>query len=220
MASLMLVNPKGQLKTKARRKVKSAAANPRPRRKARRNPTAMAKRRRRRSRRNPVAMANPRRRRSRRNPKFSIRSIQRNAIMPAAIGGVGALALDVAFAALPIPANMKTGAIGAVAKIAGAIVLGKLAGKAMGAKTGEAVTVGAVTIQAYNLVKGFARQAMPTLPMGEYLSGEFDYNANPGIGYMNAGQFVPDMSGAIPYYGGDAVMGEYLSDTDYSESYS
>lgn len=213
MASLMLVNPKRRRKTKARRNVKSAVANPRRRRRTRRK-----------ARRNPVAMANPRRRRtyrrrSRRNPKFSIRSIQRDAIMPAAIGGVGALALDVAFAALPIPANMKTGAIGAVAKIAGAIVLGKLAGQAMGAKTGEAVTVGAVTIQAYNLVKGFARQAMPTLPMGEYLSGEFDYNANPGIGYMNAGQFVPDMSGAIPYYGGDA-MGEYLSDTDYSESYS
>lgn len=211
MASLMLVNPKRRRKTKARRNVKSVAANPRRRRRTRRK-----------ARRNPVAMANPRRKRRtyrRRNPKFSVRSIQRDAIMPAAIGGVGALALDVAFAALPIPANMKTGAIGTVAKIAGAVILGKIAGKALGAKTGEAVTVGAVTIQAYNLVKGFARQAMPTLPMGEYLSGEFDYNANPGIGYMNAGQFVPDMSGAIPYYGGDA-MGEYLSDTDYSESYS
>jgi len=207
----MLVNPKRR-RRKARRNVK-AAANPRRRRRSTR----------RRARRNPVAMANPRRRTRRRsyrrrNPKFSIRSIQRDAIMPAAIGGVGALALDVAFAALPIPANFKTGAMGTVAKIAGAILLGKLAGKALGAKAGEAVTVGAVTIQAYNLVKGFAKQAMPTLPMGEYLSGEFDYNANPGVGYMNAGEFIPDMSGAIPYYGADN-MGEYLSDTDYSEAY-
>ena len=211
MASLMLINPK-------RRKT---------RRKARRNPVAANPRRRRRStrrraRRNPVA-ANPRRRRTvrrraRRNPKFSIRSIQRDAIMPAAIGGVGALALDVAFGALPIPAQFKTGAMGSLAKLAGALVLGKLAGKALGAKTGEAVTVGAVTIQAYNLVKGFAKQAMPTLPMGEYISGmdaAFPYyNPRPALGYMNAGQFVPDE----PYYGGGQV-GEYLSETDYSETY-
>lgn len=212
MASLMLVNPKRR--RKARRNMKTAA-NPRrkrARRKAARGYTvgnAPVRRRK----------LNPKRgrRRARRNPKFSIAAIQRQAIMPAAIGGVGALALDVAFGALPIPANFKTGAMGSVAKLVGAVVLGKLAGKALGARAGEAVTVGAVTIQAYNLIKGFAQKAMPTLPMGEYISGMDAalpyYTPQAALGYANAGQFIPDP------YSNHSGMSEYISGTDYNESY-
>lgn len=205
MAQLMLVNPKRKTRRKARRK--SVAANPRKRRATRK-----------RARRNPVALANPRRkravrRRTRRNPKFSVASIQRQALVPAFAGGVGALALDIAFGALPIPANFKTGMIGSIAKIAGAIVLGKIAGKAFGAKIGEAVTVGGVTIQAYNTVKQFAQKAMPTLPMGEYISGgDFLYNNQFGqIGYTNAAAVLPD----APYNMGSQV-GEYISGDDDS----
>lgn len=208
MASLMLVNPKGQ---KPKRKTK-AKANPRPRkRRARANPAHK----RRRSRRNPVAIANParKRRRARRNPKFSVRSIQRDAIMPAIAGGVGALALDIAFGALPIPATFKTGAVGSLAKIAGAVILGKLAGKAFGAKVGQAVTVGGVTIQAYNTVKAFAQKQMPTLPMGEYLSGDFP--AYSQMGYTTAApSFGENLLSYQPGNYGSSEMGAYLSADD------
>ncbi len=206
MASLMLVNPRKRRKTAKRKS--SAKANPRKR-------SASPARKRRRARRNPVALANParKRRRSRRNPKFSVRSIQRDAIMPAVAGGVGALALDIAFGALPIPATFKTGAMGSLAKIVGAVVLGKLAGKAFGAKVGQAVTVGGVTIQAYNTVKAFAQKQMPTLPMGEYLSGDFP--AYSQMGYTNAApSFGENMLSYQPGNYGSSEMGAYLSADD------
>ena len=209
MASLMLVNPKRRRKS-TRRKV-SVKSNPRKRRTSRK----------RRARRNPIHYANPRkrrvRRRARRNPKFSVRSIQRDALMPAAIGGVGALAIDVVYGALPIPANFKTGVIGSVAKIAVAVVAGKVAGKMLGAKVGEAMTVGAVTIQAYNAVKGFAQKQFPALPMGEYLSGDFP--AYSQMGYMNPAPVTTDM---LSYSPAPQGMGEYLSDmeTDSSGAYA
>lgn len=206
MASLMLVNPRKRRKTAKRKS--SAKANPRKR-------SASPARKRRRARRNPVALANParKRRRSRRNPKFSVRSIQRDAIMPAVAGGVGALALDIAFGALPIPATFKTGAMGSLAKIVGAVVLGKLAGKAFGAKVGQAVTVGGVTIQAYNTVKAFAQKQTPALPMGEYLSGDFP--AYSQMGYVNAApSFGENMLSYQPGNYGSSEMGAYLSADD------
>jgi len=213
MSQLMLVNPKRRKRRAKRTPTMGYTVGNAPIRRRKLNP----KRRRRAVARKSVRRV---RRRSRANPKFSIRSIQRQALMPAAIGGVGALALDVAFGMLPIPAQFKTGAMGSVAKLAGAIVLGKIAGKVAGARVGEAVTVGAVTIQAYNLVKGFAQKAMPSLPMGEYLSGM--YGPNPGLGYTNAAIYGGSQP-ILPYSGndaGDAPMnvGEYLS--DYSGNYS
>lgn len=211
MASLMLVNPKRRRKS-TRRKV-SVKSNPRRKRRTTRK---------RRARRNPIHYANPRkrrtRRRARRNPKFSVRSIQRDALMPAAIGGVGALAIDVVYGALPIPANFKTGVIGSVAKIAVAVIAGKVAGKMLGAKVGEAMTVGAVTIQAYNAVKGFAQKQFPALPMGEYLSGDFPTYSQ--MGYMNPAPVSTEMLSYAP--GSQSGMGEYLSDmeTDSSGAYA
>lgn len=212
MSQLMLINPR---RRKTRRKAIS-----------RRAATPLRKRTKRSKRRAAVGYVvgsgpirrrklNPRR--LRRNPKLSISSIQKTAIMPAAIGGVGALALDVAFGALPIPTSFKTGAIGSLAKLAGAVVLGKIAGKALGSKVGEAVTVGAVTIQAYNLVKGFAQKSMPSLPMGEYLSGDFPPYSN--LGYVNAAVNAGDARIA-PYSDADSGMGHYISGYDHSGNYA
>ena len=197
MSQLMLVNPK------RRTKRKTAKANPKRRRKT--------------TRRRSTKRAAPRRRvtrrRARRNPKFSLRSIQRDAIMPAAIGGVGALGLDLAFAFLPIPANFKTGIIGSVAKLAGAVVLGNVVGNLAGKKTGEAFTLGAVTIQAYGLVKNLVQNAAPGLP----LSGDpmLQYYT-PGMGYVSAGSQVPYGSG-ISDYNAAPGMGEYIPDGHASQ---
>lgn len=218
MSTLMLVNPRRKRRRKTTRK-STARANPRRRRRA-------PARRRSYRRRNPVALANPRRRRRRsyrrRNPRLSLASIQRQTLMPAVAGGVGALALDVIWGAAPLPAQVKTGAIGAAAKVAGAIVVGKVAGKAFGRKIGDAFTLGAVTIQAYNLVKSFAQQAMPNLPLGEYLSAAWPYAPTPipygaSMGYVNA---APALTGDMhPYANPPQDMGEYLSDYSYSNGY-
>ena len=222
MAHLMLVNPK---RRKARRKTarKAASANPRRRRRSRRSRKraigyAVGSGRIRRRKLNPRRRM---RRRARRNPKFSIRSISRDAIMPAAIGGAGALALDVAFGALPIPSQFKTGIMGNVAKIVGALIVGKIAGKAFGSKIGDAVTVGAVTIQAYNAIKGQVQKAMPNLALGEYLDAAWPYAPQPGMGYVNPAMVTENL---LPYQETGPVaesapyMGEYLS--GYGEGYS
>jgi len=192
----MLVNPK------RKRVTRKARANPKRRRRTRRKAT-------RRRRRNPVA-ANPRRRtyrrrRTRRNPKLSIKSVQRDAIVPAAIGGFGALGVDIAYAMLPLPAQFKTGMIGSVAKLGAAVLAGHFVGKMTNRKTGDAFTVGAVTIQAYGLIKGLVQQSMPNLPLSGDPSLAF---FQPGMGYMNAGMTVDTpYSNEIPH----SNVGEYIS---------
>jgi len=102
-------------------------------------------------------------------------------LLPSAVGGVGALALDIAIGALPLPAALKAGPMAPLVKLAGAVGLGMLAGATLGRKTGEQVAAGALTVAIYN----FSRAALvklgggkipglslyPDGPMGEFVSG-------------------------------------------------
>lgn len=153
---------------------------------------------RRRRRRNPVgafmpAVVNRRRRRRsivsrivrrrRRNPRFggfTLRGVTRQ-VIPAAIGGAGALGLDMALAVLPVPDMLKSGPLAILTKIGGAIGLGWLAGMVVGRENGRLVTTGALTVVAYNVIKGFAQQVAPQLPG---LSDYEDYRAGMGA-FMN-----------------------------------
>lgn len=215
-AEIMLVNPR------KRRAKKRATAKRNPTRRRRTMTAAQAKyfgprRRRRAAKRNPVRVrrarvASPRRarRRVRRNPislkKFNPKSVLNHAVIPAAIGGAGALAVDVIWAMLPIPATFKSGAVGIVAKIAGAVAIGALAGKFVGGKTGEAITVGAVTVTAYDILKNFVRTSVPSLPLSEYISG---------IGYVQAGPYID--GGNVGEYVDGVGPAAYLADPNYSD---
>lgn len=201
---LLLVNP---------RRKKSARRNPRKRRStARRNPVRRARRtarrnpifrRRRTARRNPMrrraARRNPvRRYRARRNP-INIGGIT-NALTPALIGGVGAVALDVAYGALPIPANLKSGAFAPLVKGGVILAAGTLARNFLSSKTVDIAVATSLAIIAYNFIRGKVLQLAPNLPMGAYVSDD--------LSYAGAGVFLPGPTGAD-----DATMAAY---TGYS----
>lgn len=167
-----------------RNPIAALAANPRRRR--RRNPIALAanprrphKRRRRvakigwsasrgyyRRRRNPRAT----RRRYRRNPAgmgsiknmLSVRGLT-NTLVPAAIGGAGALGVDLALSYVPLPEWFQTQTGKLVARVAGAIGLGVVAGMVTNRRTAALITSGALTVTAYGAIKEFAAQNFPQL---------------------------------------------------------
>ena len=199
---LLLVNPR-----RRRRNPKSSG------RKRRRNPRRMSALQRkyfgkrghgrtvnpRRRRRNPVRrrrarLSNPvRRYRRRSNPVRHHRHRRRNptmrlggvtsTVMHAATGAVGAIAVDVAWGFMPIPAQFKTGATGTLAKAAVTLGLGMLASKALGRGMAEKATIGALTVQLYSFAKPMLAAAAPTIP---------------GLGYYGAGYALNEYISSIP----------------------
>jgi len=130
-----------------------------------------------RMRRNPVAAASvgalPRRRSRRRRVaayvgrarrRFSssgIGSFISQEMMPASVGAAGALALDLAWGYLPLPATLTSGPLAPVVRVAGAVGIGLLAQFAMGATFGRRVLNGALTVTMYDLGKGWLMDALP-----------------------------------------------------------
>lgn len=205
---------------------KMIAAN-RARSRASRAPKRAAPKRRRAARRAAPAAAAPRRvkrRASRRRAAWPITSAQAasragrklryrrpnpigflsNTLMPAAVGAGGALALDVALGALPLPATLKTGPMAPLVKVAGAVGLGMIASKVVNRRVGEQIAAGALTVQVYNMAKAalvkFGGGKIPGLSMypdgylNEYVSSDM-----PALGYvdsgMQVGEFVEDGMG-------------------------
>lgn len=134
-----------------------------------------------------------------------------NTLMPSVVGGAGALALDVAIGVLPLPANLKTGPMAPLVKVAGAIGLGMLASKMVNRRVGEQIAAGAITVQFYNFAKGmlvkFGGGKIPGLSMypdgfmSEYVTGE----AMPALGYTDSGMQVGE------YVSDDGSMSGYES---------
>lgn len=192
----------------------AALANPR-RRRRRRNPVAFANPRRRR-RRNPVAFANPRRRRYRRhNPRiaFSPRSIL-SAVMPAAVGAGGAIALDVAMNYIPLPAQFQTPLWKNLARVGGAFALSYVASYVIGRQKAREVLAGALTVASYNALRelivtnfpqlglqGISQNDVSDLTLGFVNPAPMLTSARPGMGAY--------MKSSIPGNG----MGAYMRDS-------
>lgn len=158
---------------KKRRRVSARARMENPRRRRRRNPRRRARARRRR---NPVyrhkrrrvharrRRSNPRRRyrhhaRRRRNP-FGGNEMS-NVVVPALIGGAGALVVSVGYGYLSpyLPSSLTTGFIPTLVQGAVALGAGFLAGKFLGRQKGNAVAVGALTVIAVNAVTPYISSA-------------------------------------------------------------
>lgn len=189
MAQLMLINP-AKRPTKRRRKATRSPAQKAATRRMlaanRRTSRAAPKRRRR----NPIAASavsrvTRRTRRARSRNPIGMTGIL-GSITDAAIGAGGALAVDMAFNYLPLPANFKTGMAGTAAKAATAIALGTIGRKVLGRTAGK-MAAGALTVIAYDAMKGFVPGAAATVA---------------GLGYMSPG--LP--AGYLPQQG----MGEYI----------
>lgn len=157
MSQLMLVNPRRRRKT---RKTKKTVARRRP---TRRISTRTVHRRRRR---NPVR-------------KSGLMGIVQSSVIPAATAAAGAVGLDVIWGYIPLPETLKSGPMRHVAKAAGAIALGMLAGMLVNRRVADQISTGALTVVMHGAMKdGMARFA-PNIQMGEYLDD--------GMGYYGTG---------------------------------
>ncbi len=163
-------------------------------------------------------VANPRRRRRsyrRRNPaarRMTFQSVVNQNLMPAFQGGAGALALDIAWGYLPIPANMKVGPMRHFIKGAGALALGMIAGTTRLARpaTIHNMTTGALTVIMHTAMRETVAQFAPNVPLGEYMEG---------MGYYNAGQVTSPQFGQVPYGTPLTPMGEYMTDNGNMSAY-
>jgi hypothetical protein len=162
-----------------------------------------------RRRRNPVA-ANPRRRRRvsrrRRNPTatatfgraFKTRNIQ-GQLKTASTGALGAIALDVGLAYLPLPAMLKSGIPGKIAKGAAAIVLGVFAHQFLkvSAVNASRMTEGALTVQLHGIGREMLTQFAPQVALSAYINDEFD-----NLGYAGSGW---NPTNSLSWNGGNRV---------------
>lgn len=218
MPQILYVNPqplkgKRTMATKKRRTAKQQAATRRmiaanrarragrraaPKRRARKsNPVTplRASKRVRRARRTSAVRSRRRARRSNPSMPGFVRDAV-NALVPAAIGGAGALGVDVAMAALPLPAFLKSGPAKPVARIGAAVAIGALAGMAVNRRVGSQVMAGGITVVMYDTIKAFAARVLAGKVPGV---GVYDM---PGIG-------VYDVSGQamLPAPAPDQTMG-------------
>lgn len=161
-------------------------------------------------------------------------------VIPAAVGGGGALMVDVLLGVLPLPATLKTGAMAPLVKVAAAVGLGYAAKMVVSRKTAEQLAAGAITVTLYNVAKGLLVKAgkgkIPGLSeyVGAYPDALF-YDAASGGVVNGMGEFVsgPDESDAMAgdegmdgdddgmgYPNAGMVVGELMPDgsvADYDE---
>lgn len=133
-------------------------------------------------------------------------------LVPAAIGGAGALGVDVLMALVPLPDAIKTGPFRPVVRVGAAIALGMVAGMAKDKRFGNQVAAGALTVIAYDTMKGMlSKVAGGKIPgLGVYeIPGMGYYEVGPAnqVGYYDAGQQVGMMQdGVIDDVSQHAVM--------------
>lgn len=198
MGQLMLINPR---KRKAKRRTVSAA--PKRRRRARPALAANPIVRRRRS---SIKRVAKRSRRIRRNP-IGINSII-GTLTDAGIGAAGAIGIDILYDKLPLPVSMKTGMGGIAAKAGIAIAVGVFGKKILGNTAGK-LAAGALTVQAFDLIKSFMPPTLPAAVAGMgYMS--------PGIngGYLpqsQMGEYVNGLTDNYAFASNGSAMGEYVS---------
>jgi hypothetical protein len=122
-------------------------------------------------------------------------------LVPASIGAVGALGVDMLWGYLPIPDGLKTGVLAPVARLAAAVAVGYFAGMLGGKRFAQEVTVGAITVTAYDLFKGFLQTNVPGLTLSEmgYLS--------PAMTVDGLADYVDDMGDGMGSYVETAMDG-------------
>lgn len=208
---LAIVNPRR--KRRKSRKVRRARArklfvNPRKRRRSRRKGRS-------------VAVRSGKRRSSVARRGFGGLSVRgalgsaKSLVRTAAPAAVGAVALDVLWAYLPLPAQVRAGYAQFIAKGAGAVALGMVAEKFLGREIGSKFALGAMTVVIYNLARTLVGQFAPGIALA---GGDSDF---PSMGYYGTAPTVGEYNvSALPSYYGDSYsqtgnfqgVGEYVDD--------
>jgi hypothetical protein len=214
MSEMLLINPRRKRRHARRRaKVSHARRNPRRRRSAALAVTGSAAPARKRSRRRGRKASRRSMRRSNSFRSMSMSSFLNSTLIPAGVGAAGALGVDLAlkYANPYLPAFLQTGIGNSLAKIAGAVGVGYIAGKALGKAKGEQAMAGAITVTLYDLLK---QNVAPALGLSGYNMGWI----SPAL------QVGPDMAGLGVYDGsyqggnlqGLGGMGVYVGDSEAS----
>lgn len=215
-------------RARRRNPIAAIAANPRRRRYVRASGAPHRRKRR----------ANPRRRasahrnwgrirahRRRVNPRLLPTSLSslKATLIPAAIGGGGALALDVALAYVPVPAFLDNMWGKLAVKIVGAIGLGYAAAFVTSKENARKIAAGALTVVAYGAIRDGIKTFAPDLAAKiPGLSGITDYDLSDlRMGYVNPAPMLQGYNGGIGAYmdranlsGMDAYMGPGPSTID------
>jgi hypothetical protein len=96
----------------------------------------------------------------------------KGALVPAAMGAVGGVAVDYLYNAISsmLPTSITGAAIGPpVVKLAGAFAVGMVGEKVLGGEKGKAVLMGALSVQLYNLIAGLIGGTPGMAGLGAYL---------------------------------------------------
>jgi len=171
MSEILLVNPKSRRRHKRRRSAAQKAATRKMlaarfgKRTAARAHVNPIKRRRRHHVHHAHAMHH-RRRRYRLNPRGGgVVGMLTSTLVPAAMGAVGGLGVNILIGFLPLPAMLKTGMMRTVTTILGAVGLGAVVSMVSSRRTGELVAAGAVTVTLYDALKGIVVRTFPQIPL-------------------------------------------------------
>jgi hypothetical protein len=117
-------------------------------------------------------------------------------VMDAGVGAIGAMAADIAFNFIPLPAQFKTGPIGTLAKAGASIAVGMLASKVVGRAAAKKAVTGALTVQLYAYLKPMlAGMGVPGLGYygaGYALNGLNAYISDSPSSLTGLGAFVPN----------------------------
>lgn len=108
-----------------------------------------------------------------------MKGIINNQLMPALLGGAGAVGNDMLFNVIPLPVMLKIGPMRHLGKAATAIGIGFVASFFATKKTADQLAAGALTVVGYNVVRELVSRFAPGIAMGEYL--------DPGLGWYGAG---------------------------------
>lgn len=152
----------------------------------------------------------------RRNPKGQFMLAMKGAILPAAIFPASALAGDLIYGVMPLPASMRTGFMKPVGKLGVAAILGSAAAFFLPARYASLIAGGLVGGVVYDLGKQYLQTTFPTLP----LAGAYDY---PEVEYeqMHGLNEAPAFLGnAAPNFLGDAQFGPGMGEFTRRDSVS
>lgn len=151
------------------------------------------------------------------NPKSFLGIDPLQLVLSGSSQAVGAVATSIAFSYLPLPAQWKTGAPGALAKIATGVALGALISKmGKGQKNvqmfAQNFAEGTFVLAAVEWIKG----VLPTgVPMGL-----IEYTTPDGqIGYLSASQVVDDVDGITTSDMAGIVVNDMASPTELYPAY-
>lgn len=153
----------------------------------------------------------------RRNPiggrgGFALDKFLSGTLMPAAVGGGAALALDVLLGVLPLPPALKTGLMRPVVRIGGSLGLGALAGMLGGRKLGEQIAAGALTVIAYDTLRSFMPRVLPNVPLAANDLELAYYQAGQEVGAADVEALEAlETEEAVGYYEEPGV-GEYVEE--------